>query len=187
MIGCGAMGGAIARRLLGLGYPLNVYNRSPGKTRSLARAGAIVHATPLKAARASDVIISVVTDAAAVRDVLFSAGGALRVPHGARLVIELGTHCPEAIRGHRGRGQCARGAAGRSADDRQRARRPAWLSWALWWGPTTARCARPGRCWRKSDARYFTSVLPVRETTPSWRSTCWWARWPMAWARRWRC
>lgn len=91
------MGGAIARRLLGLGYPLNVYNRSPGKTRSLARAGAIVHATPLKAARASDVIISVVTDAAAVRDVLFGAGGALRVPHGARLVIELGTHCPEAI------------------------------------------------------------------------------------------
>ncbi|UUZ48684.1 NAD(P)-binding domain-containing protein [Massilia sp. B-10] len=84
MIGCGAMGGAIARRLLGLGYPLNVYNRSPGKTRSLARAGAIVHATPLKAARASDVIISVVTDAAAVRDVLFRCQAACCVCRTAR-------------------------------------------------------------------------------------------------------
>lgn len=97
LIGCGAMGTPIGHRLIGLGYRLNVYNRSSGKTASLVSAGAQASATPLEAASSCDVIVSAVTDDAAVEDVLFSRFGALSAPGPARMVIELGTHCPLAV------------------------------------------------------------------------------------------
>lgn len=97
LIGCGLMGTAVGHRLLGLGYPLTVYNRTPGKTASLAGAGASVRATPQDAARHAAVVITVVTDDNALRAVLYGPQGALAGTPVAPLVIDLGTHSPAAI------------------------------------------------------------------------------------------
>ena len=42
LVGAGHMGAAIAERVLQAGFPLTVYNRTPGKTEALAALGAEV-------------------------------------------------------------------------------------------------------------------------------------------------
>jgi 3-hydroxyisobutyrate dehydrogenase len=69
LAGVGRMGSAIGERLLAAGFPLTVYNRTPAKVAPLADAGA----TPVPSLRdlssATDVILTVLTDDAAVDSV----------------------------------------------------------------------------------------------------------------------
>lgn len=97
LIGCGLLGATIGRRLLGVGYPLRIYNRTPGRTTLLADAGALVRATPVDAARDADVVLTVVTDDPALHAVLHGPQGVLTDTRVAPLVIVLGTHSPLAI------------------------------------------------------------------------------------------
>ncbi|MGW5672818.1 NAD(P)-binding domain-containing protein, partial [Micromonospora sp. NPDC003776] len=78
LLGTGTMGAAIGRRLLALGHRPTVWNRTPARTRPLVAAGAHPAATPADAVRDADVVITMLTDATAVRDVLRAAGPALR-------------------------------------------------------------------------------------------------------------
>lgn len=68
-LGLGAMGQRMARRLLDAGHPLTVYNRTPARAESLVAAGATLASTPRDAANGADVVIAMVTDDDAARQV----------------------------------------------------------------------------------------------------------------------
>jgi 3-hydroxyisobutyrate dehydrogenase-like beta-hydroxyacid dehydrogenase len=70
--GLGSMGSKVAERLLGAGYSVSGWNRSPEKARPLVERGMAHAANPRELAAGSDVIFSMLTDTAAVEEV---AGG----------------------------------------------------------------------------------------------------------------
>lgn len=96
--GTGRMGAAIAQRLLGLGHQVTVWNRTAEKTRPLAAAGARVAATPAQLAAASDTVITILTDAAAIEAAYHGKDGLLSGDAGGKLFIEMSTVRPETER-----------------------------------------------------------------------------------------
>ena len=64
--GTGRMGAAIATRLLGQGHTVTVWNRTPAKLAPLVAAGAKAADSPAALAAASEAIITILTDAAAI-------------------------------------------------------------------------------------------------------------------------
>jgi 3-hydroxyisobutyrate dehydrogenase len=83
-LGLGIMGGGMARRLLGAGFPLTVYNRDRKKAEALGADGAQVAATPREAATGADVVLCMVADDGASRAMWLGVDGALAgAPHGA--------------------------------------------------------------------------------------------------------
>ncbi|HEV7663715.1 MAG TPA: NAD(P)-dependent oxidoreductase [Chloroflexota bacterium] len=97
-IGLGAMGSRIARRLLDAGYPLTVYNRTPDKTHPLADAGARVSDSPALLAQQSDIVLTMLSDDAAVEAVLFSADGVLAGTRPGTTLIDLSSVYPDTSR-----------------------------------------------------------------------------------------
>ncbi len=75
-IGLGNMGSAMAARLLGAGFGVTVYNRSPGKAEALAARGATVAATVAQAC-AGDVVITMLANDDALDAVVTGEGGVL--------------------------------------------------------------------------------------------------------------
>lgn len=69
VLGLGIMGGGMANRLLSMGFPVSVYNRSHEKATKLANAGAFVADTPREAAARSEMVIAMVADDAASRNI----------------------------------------------------------------------------------------------------------------------
>jgi 3-hydroxyisobutyrate dehydrogenase-like beta-hydroxyacid dehydrogenase len=65
VVGLGAMGSRIARRLLDAGYTVLVWNRTVAKAEELV--GAAVAASPADGARRADAVITMVADPAALR------------------------------------------------------------------------------------------------------------------------
>ncbi|MFG2054541.1 NAD(P)-dependent oxidoreductase [Micromonospora sp. NPDC048930] len=94
LLGTGTMGTAIGRRLLAAGHRPTVWNRTPARTEPLVAAGARAAATPAEAVRDADVVITMLTDATAVRETLTWAAPALRP--GTHL-IEMSTIGPRAV------------------------------------------------------------------------------------------
>ncbi len=74
-IGLGAMGSAIARRLVGAGVQLHVYDPDRGRTDALAKLGAIVHDGPRSVADAAAVVYACLPDAGVSRAVAFGENG----------------------------------------------------------------------------------------------------------------
>jgi 3-hydroxyisobutyrate dehydrogenase-like beta-hydroxyacid dehydrogenase len=98
VVGLGAMGSRVARRFLEAGHELHVWNRSAGKAAPLVEAGAAAAATPAEAAARAEVVLTMVADPAALRDVTEGEDGvAAGVGEGAT-VIEMSTVGPEAVR-----------------------------------------------------------------------------------------
>lgn len=73
-VGLGTMGAAMARNLLVAGYPLAVWNRTPGRAEPLRALGAVEAASPAEVARQSDVVVTCVSDTPDVETVLFGRG-----------------------------------------------------------------------------------------------------------------
>jgi 3-hydroxyisobutyrate dehydrogenase len=92
ILGTGKMGGAMARRLAASGFELTLWNRTPDKAEQLHLGR--VAATPADAARDADVVISSLTNDAAVRAVYLSEGGVLSSANG-KLLIDTSTAGPE--------------------------------------------------------------------------------------------
>jgi 3-hydroxyisobutyrate dehydrogenase len=91
LIGLGSMGAGIAQNILKAGFELTVYNRSVAKAEPLAKLGAKVGNSPSEAAKEAEVILSMVADDAASKNVWLGETGAL---HGARegaILIESST------------------------------------------------------------------------------------------------
>ena len=97
VVGLGAMGSRIARRLLEAGHELHVWNRTAEKAQPLVEAGAVAAATPAEAAARAEVVLTMVADPAALRDVTEGADAvAAGVGEGAT-VIEMSTVGPDAV------------------------------------------------------------------------------------------
>lgn len=94
IIGVGNMGGAMAARLLGNGWPVHVCDIRPEPVRELVAQGAVAHASPSDAARAAQLSIVCVIDAAQTRDVLFGAGGVADAMHLGHCVMLCPTMAP---------------------------------------------------------------------------------------------
>jgi 3-hydroxyisobutyrate dehydrogenase len=93
--GLGRMGAAMAARLMDVGHTLNVWNRSPEKTKPLIDAGAKSVATPEDLAEHSDAVITMLTDADAIDHVYNGENGLLSADVTDTLFIEMSTVRPE--------------------------------------------------------------------------------------------
>ena len=91
MAGTGRMGAAIAGRLLRQGQAMTVWNRNTEKTRPLAAAGARVAATAAQLAQSSDIILTILTDAAAIDAVYHGRDGLLAGDVTGKLFVEMST------------------------------------------------------------------------------------------------
>ncbi|MEI9922433.1 MAG: NAD(P)-binding domain-containing protein [Bradyrhizobium sp.] len=67
--GLGRMGGAIAKRLIDVGHNVAVWNRDPTKSKPLGEQGAVLAASPKELAERVDLVITILTDAAAIESV----------------------------------------------------------------------------------------------------------------------
>jgi 3-hydroxyisobutyrate dehydrogenase-like beta-hydroxyacid dehydrogenase len=94
VVGLGAMGSRIARRLLGAGHELVVWNRSPAKAEPLVEAGAVAEQTPAEAARAADAVVLMVADPRALRAVTEGDDGVLAGATPGTTVIQMSTVGP---------------------------------------------------------------------------------------------
>ena len=81
ILGVGTMGSAFARRLLGAGMHVSVWDRTPAMAARVAEAGAVVAAIPEEAVRDASVVITMVPTIAAIEETMPPALAAL--PHGA--------------------------------------------------------------------------------------------------------
>lgn len=91
-VGLGRMGQAIAGRVLGGGHDLVVHNRTPEKAAALAQAGARVAGSIAEACEGREVVMTMLADDAALREVALREGG-LRdslAPEAIHMVM--GTH-----------------------------------------------------------------------------------------------
>lgn len=91
ILGLGIMGSGMAHRLLSAGFPVAVYNRTPEKCVPFAKEGANIAATPREAASQSQVILSMVANDEASRDVWLGNDGALAGAREGSLLIECST------------------------------------------------------------------------------------------------
>jgi 3-hydroxyisobutyrate dehydrogenase-like beta-hydroxyacid dehydrogenase len=97
VVGLGAMGSRIARRLADAGHELVVWNRDPAKAESLVAAGAVRATTPGEVARRAEAVITMVADPPALADVTEGPDGvAAGVGEGAT-VIQMSTVGPESV------------------------------------------------------------------------------------------
>ena len=102
VLGTGAMGFPMARRLCEAGHTVHVWNRSREKAEGLAPFGAIVHDNPASAASVADVVVSMLESGAVVEDVMFNRGAARAMPRGA-LFIDMASIKPREARDHAAR------------------------------------------------------------------------------------
>ncbi len=85
------MGQGMAGRLLSAEFPLTVYNRNPAKADALAKSGARVARMPGEAATDADVIIAMVSDDVASREIWMGANGALAAARPGTCLVEAST------------------------------------------------------------------------------------------------
>jgi 3-hydroxyisobutyrate dehydrogenase-like beta-hydroxyacid dehydrogenase len=97
VIGLGAMGSRIARRLLDAGHELAVWNRTPAKAADLVASGATLVGSPAAAARDAEVVITMVTNADALRDVVEGPDGVASGLGEESTMIEMSTVGPLAL------------------------------------------------------------------------------------------
>jgi 3-hydroxyisobutyrate dehydrogenase-like beta-hydroxyacid dehydrogenase len=95
-IGLGRMGTGMARRLLEAGHDLAVYNRSPEKAEAIAAAGARIALSIADAARHGDVVITMLTNDAALEAVAGEGGLVGALPRGA-IHLAMGTYGVAAV------------------------------------------------------------------------------------------
>src|SRR5690349_2205377 len=93
--GLGAMGAAVAGRHLSLGNEVTVWNRTPDKAKPLADAGAKVVKSPAEVAAASDIVVTLLTDGAAIEAVYNGPNGLLAGDVKGKLFIEMSTVPPK--------------------------------------------------------------------------------------------
>jgi 3-hydroxyisobutyrate dehydrogenase len=92
------MGGAMAANAARAGFPVTAWNRTPGRGDALSDLGVTLAASPADAARATDVLISVVSDTPDVEAVLFGPEGVQAGAQDGLLVIDMSTISPSATR-----------------------------------------------------------------------------------------
>jgi 3-hydroxyisobutyrate dehydrogenase-like beta-hydroxyacid dehydrogenase len=98
-IGLGVMGGNMVARLLEKGHTVTGYNRTRSRAEWLIDRGMVFAESPKAVAVASDVIFSMVTNAAALAAVTDGSDGMLAGLEPGKFHIDMSTVSPEASRG----------------------------------------------------------------------------------------
>jgi len=93
-IGLGLMGKLMALNLTKASFRVTVFNRSRGKADPLEQAGARVAESPAQAARDADVVMIIVSDSAAVEEVVTGKNGILETLRPGAIVIDSSTISP---------------------------------------------------------------------------------------------
>ena len=96
LAGLGAMGSLIVPRLIGAGHKVTGWNRSRQKTKPLISLGMEVAETPRAVAARSEIVLSIVTDAAAVRAVALGPEGIIAGLQKRGIYIDMSTIAPDA-------------------------------------------------------------------------------------------
>jgi 3-hydroxyisobutyrate dehydrogenase len=94
LIGTGMLGNAVGLHLLESGYELTAFNRTKEKTNELKKNGARIVSTPKEVAQNSEMIITVVKDAKAVKHVSFEEDGIIQGNHQEIIVCDMSTINP---------------------------------------------------------------------------------------------
>jgi len=97
-IGLGIMGTPMALNLVKAGFNVTVYNRTRSKADALGRAGARVAASPAEAARDAEVIGTIVSDTAAMEEIVCGKGGVLETIGSGAVLIDSSTISPAVSR-----------------------------------------------------------------------------------------
>jgi 3-hydroxyisobutyrate dehydrogenase len=92
-IGLGNMGNPMAKRVVGAGFELKVYNRSADKSQALADAGAQVASSISSLVKDADIIFTMLSDDQAVKSVYQDAG--LLANAAGKLLIDMSTIKPD--------------------------------------------------------------------------------------------
>ena len=96
--GLGTMGAAMAANVARAGFPLTVWNRTPGKAAQAVSAGAVEALSPSAVASAAEFVVICVSDTPDVEAVLFGANGLAAGLAEGSLVIDCSTIAPGATR-----------------------------------------------------------------------------------------
>ena len=97
VIGLGTMGSRIARRLLDAGNDVVVWNRTAARAEPLVALGARRAATPAEATAAAEIVVIMVRDAAALREVTEGSDGVL-TSSGPSTIVQMSTVGVESVR-----------------------------------------------------------------------------------------
>ena len=95
--GLGRMGAPMAANIARAGFPLAVWNRNRGRAEAFAQEIGSVAATPRALAEECDVVVTMLADDAASRDVHCGPDGLFSGEAGATTFIEMGTMSPDHI------------------------------------------------------------------------------------------
>ena len=98
IVGTGMLGEAVGLHLLDVGYKITVFNRSKEKTEKLENKGALVVDSPKNVAENSELVIMVVKDANAVKDIIFGDCGILAGRHEGMCIADMSTINPNSTR-----------------------------------------------------------------------------------------
>jgi 3-hydroxyisobutyrate dehydrogenase-like beta-hydroxyacid dehydrogenase len=96
-VGLGAMGSRMAFRLLRAGNELTVWNRTAARTEPLVQAGATAARTPAEAASRSRIVITMVSDPAALAEVARGEEGLSAGLGPEALLVDMSTIGPAAV------------------------------------------------------------------------------------------
>jgi 3-hydroxyisobutyrate dehydrogenase-like beta-hydroxyacid dehydrogenase len=97
VVGLGAMGSRMARRLIDAGNDVVVWNRDATKTALLTEAGAMAVKTPAEATRRAEVVITMVSDPEALREVTEGAEGVIAGAEDGTTVVQMSTVGPAPV------------------------------------------------------------------------------------------
>lgn len=97
-IGLGNMGNPMAKNLLKAGFQLMVYNRTKSKENELVDAGASSTDSPQQMLQACDVVITMLSNDAAVKEIFEGTNGLLSNSVAGKLLIDMSTVAPETSR-----------------------------------------------------------------------------------------
>lgn len=94
-LGTGEMGGRIVRRLAEQGRQVVAWNRTRSRAEALEQFGVTVADSPRAVAEHSTVVFSMLTNAAAVREVVMGPDGLAEATLGARILVDMSTIGPD--------------------------------------------------------------------------------------------
>lgn len=97
-IGLGAMGGRVTKRLLDAGHSVIGYNRTKSKAQWLLNAGMQWGENPRVVAETADIVFSMVTNTAAMQDVISGHNGVLAGLGPGKIYIDMSTISPAVTR-----------------------------------------------------------------------------------------
>ena len=94
IVGLGMLGNAVALHLADLGYQVTAYNRTEGKSLELKERGATIVKSPKEVAERSELVITIVKDADAVKQISFERDGIAYGNHENLIVADMSTVDP---------------------------------------------------------------------------------------------